>query len=64
MDGKFDKVKYDREYTKEHYSDIRIQVKKDDEIKQRLKRACFEMNQTQNKLIYTAIDEYLKKNGY
>ena len=59
--NKFDKQKYDKQYIKEHYDRIEMQIDKDKQIKERLKLLSIGTNKSQNQLLIEAIEMLLNK---
>lgn len=59
--NKFDKQKYDKQYIKEHYDRIEMQVDKDKQIKERLKVLSIGTNKSMNQLLIEAIEDLLNK---
>lgn len=57
---KFDRKKYDKEYKKEHYTQIVIRPKK--EIADIINKYCEDNNINRSQLIINAVMEYIKNN--
>lgn len=60
---KFDKQRYDKEYTKLHYERIVIDAKKEKELKYRLDILSKSTKRSRNELIIEAIETMLEKEG-
>ena len=57
---KFDKVRYDNQYRKEHYDAVRILLSKDKQIKDRVKAAAERAGLSVNQWVVKAIEKELE----